>query len=1430
MIAITSERKIAAANEAAEHFFGYGRHELDALPVDVLVPPRLRQPNAPPPLAIKDFMTVEAPGLRKDGAEIPTVWIFGSASSPRGPIFLMVVKHRDHDLVAPLRVEALVPRESQLADGASVRGESGVEALIASMDWSTSPIGASSTWPMSLRTVLRLMISSRYAMWMGWGPELTFFCNDTYRRQTLGKKYPWAIGRPAREVWAEIWDVIGPRIQHVLTSGEATWDEGLLLFLERSGYPEETYHSFSYSAAPADEEGQTGGLFCVVVEETERVIGERRIALLGRFAALLSQVKSLEDVGAALSECLTSEPRDVPFSLTYLFDADAKTAKRLSLTGFDPSDAAAAETLRVEDRAHWPLVPLLSRGAPGVVNLDRNTQWPRGPWKLSPTQAVMLPIARSTGEGRPVGVMIAGLNPHRPYDDQYREFLSLLVGQLAAGLSTAGAYQAEKERAEALADVDRAKTMFFSNVSHEFRTPLTLMLGPLEDALTSGQALGGENLETAHRNALRLLKLVNALLDFSRIEAGRMQASYEKTDLASFTGELASVFRSAMERAGLRFVVDIPADLSFVHVDRDMWEKIVLNLLSNALKFTFEGEVRVSLRERDRDVVLSVQDTGTGVPVAELPHLFERFHRVRGAKARTQEGSGIGLALVSELVKLHGGEIRAESVEGKGTTFEVRIPTGVGHLPADRIAPERSLSRAVAGAAPYVEEALRWLPSDSLGARAGTRSASAAAAEGPRIVLADDNADMREYVARLLEAHWRVEAVADGEAALAAVRRGRPALVLSDVMMPRLDGFGLLRAIRSDPSLSTVPFIMLSARAGEEATAEGLQAGANDYLIKPFSARELLARVSAQIAIGQLREETAIAMDRLHRLGTLFLADPTKLEPVLLEVVDAAITIAGADFGNIQLIESASSDLRIVAHRGFPDWWLAFWNTVSADKGSCGAALERRERVVVEDVEQSPIFVGKPALQMQRRAGVRAVVSTPMLSRTGKPIGMFSTHFRAPHRPDERTLQLLDLLARQAADIIELATSMEALRKSEEQFRSLASELGQASRAKDEFLATMSHELRTPLNAMLGWAAILKQDPSDPAKVKRGVTVIERNARTQARIVSDLLDVSRIISGKLRLSLKATQISSVIYAAADVVRPAADSRGVRLVLDLDPEVGTVLCDPERLQQVVWNLLSNAVRFTPKGGRVTVTAHRIDSSLRILVEDTGAGIAAEHLPHIFERFRQVDSSTTRTHGGLGLGLAIVRHLVEAHGGTVSAVSEGPGRGSTFEVALPVRAVSVASDPAQAEAEPEAVVARKASGLEGSLASVRVLVVDDDRDSLELVRLVLEGAGANVTTVTSAAAALECREPFDVIISDIAMPGTDGYAFMKRVRSRDAGATVPAIALTAYAHAEDAERALRAGYQEHLAKPVEAEALIEAVKTWTRWASSDVPRAV
>ena len=379
-------------------------------------------------------------------------------------------------------------------------------------------------------------------------------------------------------------------------------------------------------------------------------------------------------------------------------------------------------------------------------------------------------------------------------------------------------------------------------------------------------------------------------------------------------------------------------------------------------------------------------------------------------------------------------------------------------------------------------------------------------------------------------------------------------------------------------------------------------------------------------------------------------------------------------------------------------------------------------------------------------------------------------------------------------------------------------EMERVNRMKDEFLATMSHELRTPLHAITGWASILRKKPREEIVLERGLEVIERNAKTQTRLVSDLLDVSRIINGKLQLSLEKMEVLPSIVAATDVVRPAAEGKGVRLVVDIDPDLGSMMADADRLQQIVWNLLSNAVRFTPRGGRVTITGDRAASGIKISVRDTGAGISAEHLPHIFERFTQVDSSTTRAHGGLGLGLAIVRHLVDAHGGTVEAHSDGLGHGATFTVFLPIRAVNTL-----AEAESKAEAATDNTRPCPSLDNLRVLVVDDDEDSLEVLRVVLELAGAQVTTVTSARGALDTIDAdgaFELIISDIGMPEMDGYTFIRCIRSRESGADVPAIALTAYAREVDAAHAMRAGYQEHLVKPVDERRLLRAVKTWSR----------
>ncbi|CCH31635.1 SpoIIE family protein phosphatase [Actinosynnema sp. NPDC047251] len=787
---------------------------------------------------------------------------------------------------------------------------------LAAVDWSATPLGAPGTWSQSLRTAVSILLSSRFPMWLAWGPELTFFCNSAYRRDTLGRKYPWALGRPATEVWAEIWQDIGPRIETVLTSGKATWDEALLLFLERSGYPEETYHTFSYSPL-RDDDGAVVGMLCVVSEDTDRVIGERRMATLRDLGSDPSVVRTDRETLAFSGRQLDRNGWDLPFTLTYLFEDDGSAALAAA-TGIAPDHPAAPATLAADGRdGPWPIATP-AHGESALVALDGPVfaGLPNGAWDEPPTQALLAPLQQQGAA--PHGFVVVGLNRYRPLDEGYRGFVELVAGHVAAGIAAARSYQAQQRRAEELAELDRAKTAFFSNISHEFRTPLTLIMGPVEelrDRLAHTDVRASEELEVVRRNGLRLGKLVNTLLDFSRIEAGRMQARYEPVDLAAATAELAGVFRSAIDKAGLTYVVDCPPLPEPVLIDRGMWEKVVLNLLSNALKFTFAGSVGISVRAEGGEAVVTVEDTGIGVPAEEMPRLFERFHRIENVRARSNEGSGIGLALVQELVGLHGGTIVADSEQGRGTRFTIRLRFGSAHLPAGSVAPATSPAAVSATADPYLREALRWLPEEDTGQvidEVAWPHAGSGTGQGPKapatVLVADDNADMREYLTRLLTgAGYAARTVADGVEALEAVRTRPPDLVVSDVMMPRLDGLALVAALRADPRTAAVPVLLLSARAGQEASIEGLQAGADDYLVKPFAAAELLARVRANVELSRLRNHHA------------------RWRTALIDSLQEAFFVCDED-GTVIEVNSAFADILGYGPDGLPyapaqPWW-----------------------------------------------------------------------------------------------------------------------------------------------------------------------------------------------------------------------------------------------------------------------------------------------------------------------------------------------------------------------------------------------------------------------------------------------------------------------------------------------------------------------------
>jgi PAS domain S-box-containing protein len=1224
------------------------------------------------------------------------------------------------------------------------------------LDWTKTPLGPVAAWPQSLKTIVRVMLDSRYAMWMLWGPELTFFCNDAYL-PTVGMKRDWVLGARSDKVWEEIWPDIRPRIQRVLEEGRATWDERLPLFLERYGFPEESYHTFSYSPI-YDDDSRIAGMLCVVTEVTERVIGERRLRVL-RDLAESPRAEGTDEACKRLVKVLANSPLDVSFALLYVLDQAQEQLRLAHSYGDIPDLLLPAQIALADHSGPWPIGEAIRSGAPQIVALPRDgTQSITAPlWPDRIHQAMVLPVRQ--GSSTSIAVLIAGVSPRRPLDDEYRGFFDLIVRQCAAAIADAQAYDAERARAEALAEIDRAKTAFFSNVSHEFRTPLTLLLGPIEEALQNPtEGLKGEALDNAHRNALRLLRLVNTLLDFSRIEAGRAQASYVPTDLAAMTQELASVFRSAVERAGLRYSISCAALPKPVFVDREMWEKIVLNLLSNAFKYTLDGEIRVETRSGDAAAELLVTDTGTGIPTGALPQLFDRFYRVPGANGRTHEGSGIGLSLVRELVKLHGGSIEVESTMGRGSSFRVRIPFGTAHLPSAQVAAENGDPTRLSSSEAFVAEARRWLPDFASLEQSGTFLAlerpeppsTTPGADKPTVLLVDDNRDMREYVGRLLKPRFSVVPAEDGQRALELIDTGvRPDLVLSDVMMPRLDGFGLLKALRARALTGTTPVIFLSARAGEEARIEGLDVGADDYLIKPFSARELITRVDTHIRLSRTRraasEQIKVSEERLR------------------------IAIDEAGMGTWDL------DLRTQELR----WSRSHFTLLGLVPDESNRATNEmwRSRVHPADL-----------------AAVETTLSQSLITRA-----LYSQEYRII-RADTGAVRWLRVFGRYLYDESGVAVRNVGVFFDDTDRKAAEIALREADQRKDVFLATLAHELRNPLAPIRNAAQMLSSPKLVPEQLQWAQSVIQRQVKHMAWLLDDLLDVARITQGKLELKKQPITLISVVDSAVEAARPLLDRKSHQLTVNLPAEPITLAADPLRLSQVLSNLLTNAAKYTDAGGQVALSGRVESGTLCLSVKDNGIGIPADSLEGIFAMFSQVEGAVSRSEGGLGIGLALVKGLIELHGGSVEAKSEGLGRGSEVIVKVPIDASKSLTTLAVDVSEPTSI-------------GRRILVADDNQDSADSLAMILEMGGHEVRVVHDGRAALSVAQTFrpDTVLLDIGMPQLNGYEVAQALRREPWGAKICVIALTGWGQESDRQRATDAGFDRHLTKPVDPDAL-------------------
>ncbi len=1189
---------------------------------------------------------------------------------------------------------------------------------------------------------LRIMLTSRQPLWIGWGKDLIKFYNDAYK-PIIGGRHPWALGQPAAEVWREIWSDIGPMLETAMSGDRGTYVEAQLLIMERNGYPEETYYTFSYSPIP-DDDGTVGGIFCANTDDTQRVIGERQLALLRDLAADAARARTWTEACARSADALATNARDMPFALIYMADAGGTTARLAGTSGIARGHRAAPEEVNLAAPCPWPIADVLRthsvRMSPDLRDLI-GPDIPAGPWPQAPLQAATLPIL-PTGETGRAGALVVGLNPFRLFDHDYQGFLGLVAGQIAAAVANAQAYEEERRRAEALADIDRAKTRFFSNVSHEFRTPLTLMLGPLEDALndpTPGALndVQRARLDTAHRNSLRLLKLVNSLLDFSRIEAGRIGATFEQIDLASFTAELASTFESALQRAGLLLRIDCPALPHPVHVDREMWERIVLNLLSNAFKFTFEGEIAITIRATadGRCAELVVSDTGVGIPQSELPRLFERFHRVEGQRSRSFEGSGIGLALVHELVSLHGGAIRAESTPGAGTRFTVTLPFGAAHLHADRVTDRASIERQRASASlradAYLQEALHWLPQAAPAAPSpldhvpGTEPLPfSTKAEGARILVVDDSADMRSYVSRLLGSRWDVTVAADGEQALRDIRLRRPDLVLTDVMMPRLDGFGLLRELRADPGLRDIPVIVLSARAGEEARIEGLDAGADDYLIKPFSARELIARVNANLEMARIRRDV---VSELRESESRFrnMADHA---PVMMWMTDPDGAITYLNRGWLDFTgQSIETGLGVGA-------WLAVHPDERTSVESQFARANQTHQAF------------RAECRLRRADGIyrwTLSVAAPRLGDHGEFLGHIGsvldiTERREAERILHRTNEILE--QRVAAALKERAEVEEQLRQA------------QKMEAIGRLTGGVAHDFNNVLQVISGNLQMLTRDVAANPRAERRLQTAVAGVARGSKLASQLLAFGR----RQPLAPKVVNLGRLIIGIDDMLRRAL-TEGIEIEAVMGGGLWNAFVDPAQVENALLNLAINARDAMDGHGKLTIEASNafLDDAyaaqhgdvspgqyVMVAVTDTGHGIAPDLLDRVFEPF-----FTTKPEGeGTGLGLSMVYGFVKQSGGHIKIQSE-VGHGTTVRIYLP-------RSHQREEVEADAATSLASGGSE------TVLVVEDDDSVRQTVVGMLSDLGYRVIEAPDAQTALamvESGAAIDLLFSDVVMPG-------------------------------------------------------------------------
>lgn len=968
--------------------------------------------------------------------------------------------------------------------------------LIAAFDWEKTSLGPISQWPHALRTTLQIMLSSRYAMWIGWGDDLVFLYNDAYARVSLGRKHPDALGRLARDVWPEIWDEVGPRTEAVLRTGQATWDEALLLYLERQGFSEESYHTFSYSPI-ADDQGKIAGMLCVVSEDTERVIGERRLRTLREVAASVAdEVDSIRDVCVAATSVLQRNPQDLPFLALYLVDANETTVRRVGLVGQSDDSEVVPETSSLHASYRWPFQEAFETGR--AVEVDRLSQRFGEVFDQSGTalieQAIVIPLA-TAGSGRPIGLMVAAISPRRPLDESYRGFLELLAKQLGAAITNVLVLEEERIRLIELAESERwEREQAEARLRSEFD-----MFQMMADAAPVLMWICGPERKITWFNKPWLAY------------AGRTM----EEELGD--GWMASIHENDVERC------------------------------RSTIKAAFDRRRPFSMQYR---------------------------------------------------LKRHDGKYRW------------LLNNAVPHYQSD-------------------------------GSFTGYLGSS---------IDITENLLAQEAI-RESELHFRNMA-------------------------------------------DNAPTILWVSDAGGECT----------YLSKRWY----------EFTGG--KPGSALGLNWLEHVH------PEDTDKARLQFLSA--TRRKVPFG---------IDYRLQRHDQTYRWM--------------------------------------------------SDVGLPRFDDRGQFLGFIGT----------------------VTDIHERKTAEETL-------RNLADDLAESNRRKTEFLATLGHELRNPLAPIRTGLELMKMAADDPAVVEQTRSMMERQTQQMVRLIDDLLDVSRISRGKLELRRETIVLQEIVAIAVEASKPFIDESMQSLEVEQPETPIKLFADPNRMSQVVSNLLNNAAKYTPKGGRITLTMEAIDDEAMVIVRDTGIGIASQDLDRIFDMFAQLKPTLDKVDSGLGIGLTLVKFLVEMHGGTIEAASEGLNRGSEFTLRLPIESVVTTAPHAEQWNEMESSLPKRC----------RVLVADDNVDAAETLGMLVRMMGSDVQIAADGRQAIAMAEQFrpNVILMDIGMPHIDGYEATRQIRRQTWGSEAVIVALTGWGQEEDRRRSQEAGFDGHLTKPAEPAELQQILANPTR----------